>query len=127
MSALEMDPEIRARWTAALRSGDYEQGYGVLRSGEKYCCLGVLCDLAARDGAVEAAEDEDGTWKYGNERKLLPEAVLTWAGLDDSSPEVRVADWRRPHSPAPAALTTLNDNEESPFAAIADAIDGGES
>ncbi len=37
-------------WAAALRSGDYVQGLGVLRistSGgnpDTYCCLGVLCD-----------------------------------------------------------------------------------
>lgn len=34
-----------------LRSGKYEQGRGMLQSGtNKFCCLGVACDLAAKDG-----------------------------------------------------------------------------
>lgn len=32
-------------WIAALRSGEYEQGGGVLKSVKnEYCCLGVLVD-----------------------------------------------------------------------------------
>ena len=34
------------RWIKALRSGDYKQGYHALRSwDDKFCCLGVACDL----------------------------------------------------------------------------------
>lgn len=41
-----MNAEIKAKWIEALRSGKYEQGRGRLRSEDnKYCCLGVLCDL----------------------------------------------------------------------------------
>lgn len=47
-----MNKEIKAKWLAALRSGDYMQYRGQLRhtaygeTGElKYCCLGVLCDV----------------------------------------------------------------------------------
>lgn len=41
------DPAInRSIWADALDSGDYEQGIGMLRSDDnKFCCLGVLCDL----------------------------------------------------------------------------------
>jgi hypothetical protein len=39
-------PELKARWVAALRSGKYEQGEEFLRNNGKYCCLGVLCELA---------------------------------------------------------------------------------
>ena len=38
----KMDPELKARWVAALRSGKYEQGVGGLKHNDKYCCLGVL-------------------------------------------------------------------------------------
>lgn len=34
-------------WPNALESGEYEQGKGVLKGGEKYCCLGVACKLLA--------------------------------------------------------------------------------
>jgi hypothetical protein len=40
-----MDPEIKAKWVEALRSGRYEQGRMMLLHEGRYCCLGVLCDL----------------------------------------------------------------------------------
>lgn len=30
---------------AALRSGEYSQGIGRLRYGDKFCCLGVACNI----------------------------------------------------------------------------------
>ena len=53
-----MKPEIQAEWVAALRSGEYKQGTGVLRSeANEFCCLGVLCDLAVKAGvAVEVQQ-----------------------------------------------------------------------
>lgn len=42
----KMDPEWKAKWLEALRSGRYEQGQGYLKNKKnKFCCLGVLCDL----------------------------------------------------------------------------------
>lgn len=41
-----MDAEFKKKWIEALRSGEYRQGTHCLRSIEnKYCCLGVACDL----------------------------------------------------------------------------------
>jgi hypothetical protein len=40
-----MDVETKQRWVAALRSGQYKQGHQRLRTDDKYCCLGVFCDL----------------------------------------------------------------------------------
>lgn len=40
--------ERRARWVEALRSGEYEQGFGRLRQSDVYCCLGVACDVYKR-------------------------------------------------------------------------------
>ena len=52
----KMDPTIKARWVAALRSGDYNQGHGRLHTKENgissFCCLGVLCDLANKENIV---------------------------------------------------------------------------
>ena len=54
---LEMNPEIRAMWTAALRSGGIPQTKSKLRGGEDArCCLGVLCDLAVAGGVIPAAK-----------------------------------------------------------------------
>lgn len=40
----KLDPEFKAKWVAALRSGEYKQGVGLLFNLEKdsYCCLGVI-------------------------------------------------------------------------------------
>ena len=40
-----MDPVLKKKWVAALRSGKYKQGKEVLRDGDRYCCLGVLCEV----------------------------------------------------------------------------------
>lgn len=40
-----MDPEWKAKWVEALRSGKYKQGQYKLRDEDQFCCLGVLCDL----------------------------------------------------------------------------------
>lgn len=46
-----MKADLKAKWLEALRSGKYEQGSGVLRdNADRFCCLGVLCDLAGPFG-----------------------------------------------------------------------------
>lgn len=45
-----MDPELKAKWTAELRSGKYKQGAGRLRKLVEdgtwvFCCLGVLAEV----------------------------------------------------------------------------------
>lgn len=82
-----MDAKVKAQWVAALRSGEYEQATDQLRRIEdgksSFCCLGVLCDLAAKAGI--------GTWVNGEqfqangvvEGMVPPSAVHRWAGLDD--------------------------------------------
>lgn len=41
----KMNPEVKERWVAALRSGKYRQTRGTLNEGDvSFCCLGVLCD-----------------------------------------------------------------------------------
>lgn len=101
-----MNPEIKAKWLTALRNKTYVQGAGNLRikgpDTEKFCCLGVLTDLAVKDGVGEwFAEDFDecrildfpngapighsetqGAEDYENE--FLPLAVAKWAGLDSN-------------------------------------------
>lgn len=49
-----MNTEMKTKWVAALRSGDYRQVEGLLRSQAKngscsFCCLGVLADVAGAD------------------------------------------------------------------------------
>lgn len=41
-----LKPITREEWVKALRSGKYEQGKSLLKNRNKFCCLGVACDLA---------------------------------------------------------------------------------
>lgn len=89
-----MKPEIKARWLEALRSGKYKQGRGKLRQavdvegGAEYCCLGVLCDLAAKEGV--------GDWVDGSlfrdaveiQAGVLPPGVQAWARTAYGNPVV---------------------------------------
>jgi len=57
----EEQAEHRKQWVAALRSGKYQQGEKRLRTGDKFCCLGVACDVSGLGQWVEAIEyDDDG-------------------------------------------------------------------
>jgi hypothetical protein len=119
-----VNPEIREQWTTALRSGDYKQGKTALHikadadreEPERFCCLGVLCDLAYKAGAVER-NDLHGEYAYGARRGLnaayLPREVIAWAGMPDG---------RGTRPTGGAALFILND-EGSTFAEIADIIE----
>lgn len=40
-----MEMTYRSQWITALESGTYAQGRGNLRGGDRYCVLGVMCDL----------------------------------------------------------------------------------
>jgi hypothetical protein len=131
---LEMDPEIRARWTAALRSGEIPQVESVLNDGQGRCCLGVLCDIAVADGVVPEPvfDDLHEVWSYIGSYQLLPDEVTAWAGftaddLDEGDPVVTVQHRDREAGVvAPFGLAELNDDGWT-FGEIADAIDGGEA
>lgn len=84
-----MNPEIKAQWVAALRSGEYEQGTGRLHRGDTFCCLGVLCDLAIKAGAPGVEEFRRPTEivsTYNGLQLILPGSVREWAGLDSCNP-----------------------------------------
>jgi hypothetical protein len=40
-----MDKELKEKWVEALRSGRYVQGEVHFERGDKFCCLGVLCEV----------------------------------------------------------------------------------
>lgn len=88
-----MDPKIKAWWLEALRSGEYKQGTGYLRRGDKFCCLGVLCNLAVEAGAPKVEEDllpDKNVSTYSGAESVLPSSVMEWAGLKDSDPTLVV-------------------------------------
>jgi len=82
-----MKKRIKKLWIDALRSGKYEQTTGYLKTGDKYCCLGVLCDLHAKE--------KDGAWYDNNyccKSQTLPLEVVEWAGLEKNGTTVVVCN-----------------------------------
>ncbi len=114
-----MKPEIKKRWIAAIRSGEYEQGRGRLKRGDKFCCLGILCDLYLKErGKTWATAQDTGAGVCGGQTAYLPLEVMDWAGLKHESPNAEG------HT-----LSTHNDGRDSgevkgkPFEEIADIIE----
>jgi hypothetical protein len=74
--------EVQKQWVAALRSGVYQQGNVQLRSEEdRYCCLGIACELAVEAGVIEPPRKGLDCFYYGDHSALLPEVVLKWMDL----------------------------------------------
>ena len=48
---MENELNEKAReWVAALRSGKYKQGKGALSTEDRFCCLGVACEISKLTG-----------------------------------------------------------------------------
>src|SRR5690606_23625460 len=76
--------------------GEFEQTVGTLHRTVQgdwktdkpgLCCLGVLCELAAKEGHVQKRETDNG-YLYDGEADELPPSVMDWAGLTEANPEV---------------------------------------
>lgn len=62
--ATDLQAQKRVRkWIRALRSGKYAQGTSYLRRADKFCCLGVACDLVMPD-AWRASFDKSSEVSY---------------------------------------------------------------
>lgn len=112
-----MKKEIKEKWLTALRSGEYQQTKGVLQCGGKYCCLGVLSDIYAKENDVQWQKGETDSVKcrLHHNTEVMPLEVIKWAGLSDMNPLVRVQGFDKP-------LAEINDEGMS-FLEIADIIE----
>src|SRR5262245_39316984 len=103
-----MNPEVKALWLKALRSGKYQQTREKLRDENGYCCLGVLCDLYAKTHfnrwRKQQAWADDIHYTLLKEDGELPYQVKEWAGLPASDPAVTSTEG------AADTLAHLNDN-----------------
>lgn len=114
-----MDRNRKAQWVAALRSGEYPQGYGALWNNKGYCCLGVLTDLAVKAGIgtwIVPPNDPKG-YVYEDVEGIgwtayLPTEVKAWADMSGGRMEDTIE-----------ALMVMNDSDQMSFADIADYIE----
>lgn len=119
----EVNTDIKAKWIAALRSGEYKQGIGCLHESDEYCCLGVLCDLHAK-----ATRNDWNGDLYLGEGYTLPSPVQKWAGLRGEVPEVgedsiALTVYNDGRSKEDAANFCLPEVEPKTFPEIADLIE----
>lgn len=109
---------VRA-WIKALRSGKYKQGRYALRdANDKYCCLGVACDLAVKAGVIKKPtlnDDESYYFSKGNYMQL-PNKVRKWLGIHNKNGSCWIDD--QYHS-----LISKNDTQKWSFKKIADFIE----
>lgn len=128
-----MRHDVAERWVKALRSGEYEQGRGVLRDhNNRYCCLGVLCDLYAKEKGKDWTLNPDRGAGYGSlysihhATGILPFEVMEWADIKTEEgllPEAYPRASRTlPTLGAARDLTGLNDSGYT-FTAIADLVE----
>lgn len=86
-----MNQQIKEKWVAALRSGDYQQTTNVLRDSTGFCGLGVLSDLYLREVGKEWVVIAQDCFKFPNfNEEVLPNEVMDWADLSWDNPEVTV-------------------------------------
>jgi hypothetical protein len=109
----KMNKNIK-KWVEALRSGEYRQTRGKLRTSKTnggYCCLGVLCDVFQKETGV-------GEWKnsppYQENMKFLNQA---------ENPPIKVRKWVGLNYKEMKKLIALNDGSHYNFAKIADYIE----
>lgn len=103
-----MNKKIAKRWVKALRSKQYKQGIGRLRSHKnRFCCMGVLCNIHAYDHPKIAARQTTNEG-YMGVNGLPPTQVQLWAGLDRQSLDI---------------LADLNDTSKWSFERIAEYIE----
>lgn len=137
-----INPRAKQLWLDALRSNTYTQGEGALHTiddtgQERLCCLGVLCQVAMKEGVVlrrTARLDSGGRTivEYNNLDGVLPDPVLQWSGLDNRNPSFRPGHdvamgfiVRNPDFPTASvgvSLAECNDNGYT-FTEVADIIE----
>jgi len=122
-----MKQDVKDRWVAALRSGEYEQATKKLRKPgaekDSFCCLGVLCELAVQDEVINPViqNRHDRNYYYGGQHSVLPPDVVRWAELPNDNPMVEY-ELFGPDRAQHYSLAELNDNGCG-FGKIADVIE----
>lgn len=113
----------RDKLCAALRSGNYKQGKGTLRTTDNsYCCLGVAADILIKDGAPY---EWDKKYLGGDYCIHLDERgfkkISAYLSLEDEQTPFSEAFGFKPEEEK--SLAMQNDNVGTTFEDIAKAIE----
>lgn len=108
-----MNSDVKNLWIDALLSGKYKQGHECLKDHNgRYCCLGVLCDLAVKANVIPEPVTKEESYEcpmteltsyklvtyFGSpiinhrgdiikeNHVVLPPEVTKWAGLNSYDP-----------------------------------------
>lgn len=77
---------VKEKWIAALRSGEYKQCRGQLKRKDRFCVLGVLCDLFTKTKAGKQFKKEWDNDKTINMQGMkLPDVVREWAEIHNEN------------------------------------------
>lgn len=114
--AIKSNPAAQKRvrnWVAALRSGEFVQGFNQLANTDgSYCCLGVACKLIEEPGRC----DGNLHWRWC--AAMMPGELADLYELADAEggfmPERPEQTW---------SLASMNDCAQATFAEIADVIE----
>lgn len=129
-----MNGRVKELWLAALRSGKYEQTTNMLHlkidGKSKFCCLGVLCEIASTELDITVEEKKDKVF-YDNEFNILSNKILKWAGLPRNIGDPLIPKRDLPEikgvifggSNSLISLGLLNDDYRLSFDKIADIIE----
>lgn len=75
----------------ALRSGEFDQGFGSLKMDGKYCCLGVACEVAMRNGVVVEVSPHMANprkTRFDGMSDFMPRRVWEWYGFEEGNPAI---------------------------------------
>jgi hypothetical protein len=114
---MELLTENQLKWVEALESDEFQQSTGSLANGDGYCCLGVACEIAMRNG-VEVDKTSDlgsDIITYDDYWADLPRSVRIWLDVDSGNPVVD-------DGVEAMSCSYMNDQEGMSFEAIASRI-----
>lgn len=95
-----MNKKWKKKWLQALRSGQFQQGSGLLKNGNNYCCLGILRRVMNPQDSSSCTDD-----RVMAKNQLLTAAHESKAGItwkiqvslskknDDGHSFVQIANW----------------------------------
>ncbi len=138
----------RKLFVAALRSGEFPQGKGALATQRKdgvweFCCLGVACEVASRNGletpyevghrhgdlarryyTYQHAQFVEGAMDDGYvTSSILPLYIQKWYEFGSGDPDLVVAPLHDSEGPLEVPAAEANDTYGRDFAEIADAFE----